>query len=239
MHCFSFRKTGILFAWISRSEPLASNSNFIFHFSFLYLFYIFCIIKNKHKTDKRVINNAVDSWEEQTFTALPYSPPHSPFRPHPPLPREQDSRTGRANRTRSGPAPSFAQGGAGRYAPHLLPHSRENRTRKWKAQGPRLLICAGGAERYAPLLQPHSRDSRTRKRSAQPHPFRPPPSIARKRGHNGSPLPDCPQPPLTREPDAPTNTQGSHPPLVPPCLPRAQGVAPPSARRPFARKRGV
>ena len=79
-----------------------------------------------------------------------FTEPHSPFRPHPPLPRVQDSRTGRANRTRSGPAPSFAQGGAGRYAPHLLPHSRENRTREWKAQGPRLLVCAGGAERYAP-----------------------------------------------------------------------------------------
>ena len=186
----------------------------------------------------------MDSWEEQTFTVLPHSPPHSPFRPQPPLPQELDSRTGRANRTRRGPAPSFAQGGAGRYTshllPHRLPHSHENRTREWKAQGPRLLVCTGGAERYAPLLQPHSHDSRTRKRSAQPPPLSPAAFDCALRGHNGSPLPDCPQPPLTREPDAPpTSTQEPHPPLVPPCLPRAQGVAPPFACWPFACKRGV
>ena len=117
----------------------------------------------------------VDLWEEQTFTALPHLPPHSPFCPQPPLPREQDLQTGHVNRTRRGPAPLFVQGGAGRYAPHLLPHllphSRKNRAREWKAQGPRLLICAGGVERYTPLLQPHSRDSRTRKWSAQPSPL--------------------------------------------------------------------
>ena len=163
-----------------------------------------------------------------------------------PIPHSRENKKF-ANRTREQnaqrPRPLVCAGWRGKVrpppsAPPSAPLTREQDARVESARAPPPRLRRRRGKVRPPPAAPLTRQQDAQTERAAP-PLSPAALDCAQKGAQRFPLPDCPQPPLTREPDAPTNTQGPHPPLVPPCLPRAQGVAPPFARRPFTRKRGV